>query len=267
MFGSWQFDSTTMRIAVVVFFCLLVACVLLVVGLLLLRVFHDWRDRHREEKAAELRTVFFELVMGEPREALRAERFLHRMSPREWRFARAQAFSMLPKLRGESRDHLIRLLRDKGSIAVALEQVRSVSMVRRCRGAFALGALQDQDHADVLIDLLGDPAFLVRRVSVRALGNLGAAEAVRPLVDLAGVEPRLSRDLVYALHRIGAAGTGDMREHLRTVVDSGDPDRSGDLVATVLGTLGDYPSRHVLVDGLRSDRPELAAACAEALGE
>lgn len=263
---GWEFDSTTMRIAVVLFFALLAACLALVVLLITLRIVNDLRDRQRARRAAELRTVFFQFVMGEPREALEAERLLLGMNPRHWKFARAQAFAMLPKLRGESRDHLIRLLRDKGSMEVALQQVRSLSMVRRCRGAFALGALQDKGHADVLIELLADHAFLVRRVTVRALGNLGAPEAVGPLLELAREEPRLSRDLVYALYRIGPDGAPAMREHLESALASGGADRSADLVATALGTLADFRSRSILMAGLRSDRAELAAACADALG-
>lgn len=266
MFGWWEYDTPMLRIAVLVLLGLVVLCLLLVVLLLTLRIGFDVKLRRDERRASEVREVFFDLVMGEPREATRAERTLHGMGERQWAFARQQAFTMLPKLRGESRDHLIRVLRDKGSVATALRQVHSGSMVRRCRGAFGLGVLQERQHAAVLVRLLDDPAFLVRRVAVRALGNIGEPSAVPALLHLAGEEPRLSRDLVYALHRIGPEGIPEMRNHLSETIERGGADRSAELIVAVLGALGDYPSRHLIAAGLRSDHAGLAAASADALG-
>lgn len=262
----WTFDAPFLRVAVIVLVVLVIACLLLVALLLTLRIGFDLKHRRDEARATALRATLFDLVMGEPREATEAERTLLAMGTRQWEFARRQAVSMLPKLRGESRDQLIRLLRDKGSVAKAMQQVHSASMVRRCRGAFTLGVLQEHQHVDVLIRLLDDPAFLVRRVAVRALGNLGAAAAVPALLHVGDEEPRLSRDLIYALHRIGPEGIPAMRARLAEVIEADSGARSAELVVAVLGALGDFQSRQLITDGLRSERAALAAASADALG-
>lgn len=242
------------------------ACLALAVVLLLLRLTFGLLSDRAERRADRLRRLFFDLLLGEGEQVVIAERTLVGLHGRHWEIARRQAFGMLPKLRGDSRDTLVRLLRDKGSAQAALRQLSGHSEVRRCRGAFALGMLGEQAGAQALIGCLDDREFLVRRVATRALGNLRSPEAVRPLLELGRREPRLSRDLIFALHRIGPDVIGPLRDELTASISGEVPALSGQIVATVLGRLGDYGSKDLLVRGLDSFTPGLAAACADALG-
>ncbi len=243
-----------------------IGCLVLAVVLVLLRITFGFLTRRAERRAARLRALFFDLLMGEGETVLVAERTLVRLQGRHWEIARKQAFRMLPKLRGDSRETLVRLLHDKGAARVALRQVSAWSSVTRCHGAFALGMLGDQRSAQPLIRCLEDREFLVRRVATRALGNLRSSDAVRPLLELGRREPRLARDLIFALHRIGPDATGPLRAELSGSIDGDIPALSGQIVTNVLGLLGDYSSKDLLVRGLDSFTPALAAACADALG-
>lgn len=245
---------------------LAIACVLMIALLIALRLGFELHERRAARRNDALRGHLLEMLMGEPLSAMKAERRLVRMQGREFEAVRTLALEMLPKLRGESRERLIDLLRTKGGIADAVRLTRSSSSVRRCRGAFALGMLADRSHESRVLELLDDPNFLVRRVATRALGNMESEAAVGDLLRLSREEPRLSRDVAYALHRIGPAAAPRMREELRICIRDDEWTRSGELAATVLGLLGDYQSREVLEAGLQAKRPAFAAACADALG-
>lgn len=243
-----------------------IGCLVLIVVLVLLRITFGVLNERAELRADRLRVLFFDVLIGEGEAVLVAERTLMRLQGRHWETARKQAFRMLPKLRGDSRETLVRLLHDKGAARVALRQVSSWSALDRCHGAFALGMLGDQRSAQPLIGCLDDRDFLVRRVATRALGNLRSREAVRPLLELGRREPRLARDLIFALHRIGPEVKGPLRAELGGSIDGDLPALSGQIVANVLGLLGDYTAKDLLVRGLDSFTPALAAACADALG-
>ena len=235
--------------------------------LVVLRLARAAYDRHVLRRRAEIRALLLDALMGEDDAPDEATAQLTARKGRRWTHVEDQAFDMLPKIKGDSRAALVRLLQDKGAADHALRQIRSVSSVRRCHGAFALGALGDPEHVDTLVPLLTDSQFLVRRVAVRALGNIGDPRAVVPLLEVIGEEPRLSRDLVYALNRIGAAGAADLRAEIQRGIDQ--PGRRGlhaDLAATVLGLIDDFAAVPVLSRGLESDNLALAVACAQSLG-
>lgn len=255
-----------LEVATIVLWVFGIGCVLVVALLFVLRLSFAWMERRTEARSARLRHLFFTYLMGEGREAVETERHLIRLRGRQWRHAEEQAFGMLPKLRGESRDQLVALLRSKGAVREALEQAHSWSAVRRCRGAFALGQVGSLEHAPTLRALLHDPTFLVRRVAVRALGSLGDGEAVTELLQVAREEPRMSRDVISALYRIGPEAVPDLREEVRAGISDPDRVKSGALSAAVLGLLGDYRSGGLLSEAARSGHPTLGASAAEALG-
>lgn len=250
---------------------LLVFCglaLLVFVLLVVLRLARAAYDRQLLRRRAAVRALLFDALMGEPEQALPALSELTRRQGVRWEHVEDQAFDMLPKIKGESRESLVRLLRDKGAAERALRQLTSRSSVRRCHGAFALGALGDPVHVQAIVPLLRDHHFLVRRVAVRALGNIGNPSAVAPLLEVIGEEPRLSRDLVYALNRIGPAGAAGLRDELRRGIEH--PEARGlhaDLAATVLGLIDDFAAVTLLTEGLDTHSPALAVACADALGK
>ena len=243
---------------------LVVSAVILVV-LVLVRAARDLLERRRERAAERVRELIFVVVMGEGDDAARGRAELIAARGRAGARAERQVFEMLPKLRGESRAELVGLLMQRGSEQHALALVASPSAVRRCRGAFQLGMLGLTDHVDRLVGLLGDRQFLVRRVAVRALGTMGDPRAVRPLLELGERDPRLTRDLVFALDRLGPEAAPELREVLREEMERGEHLHL-DPAAVVLGLLADRPGVGVLSEGLVSPNPSFAGACAEALG-
>ena len=249
-------------VLLIVFSVLSVVCL---VSLVVTRAARDaWavRSEHRREL---VRRRIFDLVMGEVAEAAAARRDLESTEGRRRQRVQDQILTMLPKLRGDSRDTLVALLLAQGAERRAVRLTRSRSAVRRCRGAFQLGVLGLTEHLPVVVRLLGDPAFLVRRVAVRALGNMGDPRAVRPLLLLGEHDHRLTRDLVYALDRLGAGAAPELRTVLAERLAAGEHLHL-DPAAVVLGLIGDRDAIEVLAEGLESENPSLAQSCAEALG-
>ncbi|MBD8870111.1 HEAT repeat domain-containing protein [Nocardioides donggukensis] len=237
----------------------------LIVGLLFLRFTSDLRERRRARRHAQRRDQVMMLIMGEPEEAAAAQASLDALPPSAWPATEEQIFALLPKVRGESRLVLVGLLSSRGAAERARQLLSSRSVVRRCRGAYRLGALHPADATASLLPRLGDHSFLVRRVTVRALGSVADPEAVGPLFDSCGSDTRLTRDLVSALERIGTAGAPRLREVL--AVPSGRRDaRHAEIAAIVLGLLGDVSAVPLLLDALGDEAPGLRAAAAEALG-
>lgn len=233
--------------------------------LVVVRVTRDAWEQRTQRIAEGVRAQIFDLLMGEGDEAVRARQALESFSGPAWDRIEAQVFTMLPKLKGDSRSELVSLLLAKGAEGHALSLVRSRSGVRRCRGAFQLGVLGLSSHVDELVERLSDKRFLVRRVALRALGNIGDPRAVRPLLLLGERDNRLTRDLVYALDRMGPGAAPELRAVLRDEMSSGEHLHL-DPAAVVLGLLGDVESVGVLAEGLASPNPSFAGACAEALG-
>lgn len=239
----------------------------LVIGLVVARVAREAIERRRTAYRHDVRALLFDALMGDRDVAETARVALVGRTGRRWYAVEDQAFLMLPKIKGESHTALVGLLMDKGAQARAIGLCHSFSALRRCRGAYFLGALAQREYVNELVALLDDRHFLVRRIAVRALGNLRSASAVGPLIGVIGDEPRLSRDLIYALDRIGPAGVFALRGELQRGLD--DPDGPGhhpDLAATVLGHIGDVGSVLQLGAALESGREHLAVAAAEALG-
>ena len=132
------------------------------------------------------------VLMGEPDEVQRARDELARLTGEEGRQAESQIFSYLPKVSGETRTLLVELVLERGAADRARDLLHSWSSVRRCRGAYRLGALHRADAVPLLIPMLKDRTFLVRRVALRALGSIGDPTAVVPILRGCGGDDRLT---------------------------------------------------------------------------
>lgn len=242
-----------------------VLSVLALVALVVIRAAREIVERRRQVRADSVRTRIFDLVMGDDDVAAAARQDLESASGRDRDRVEQQIFTMLPKLKGDSRGVLVDLLLAQGAERHALALTRSRSGVRRCRGAFQLGVLGLDRHLDLLVRLLDDKVFLVRRVVVRALGNMGDPRAVRPLLVLGAHDNRLTRDLVSALDRLGPGAASELRSVLADEMRDGEHLHL-DPAAVVLGLIGDRDAIGVLAEGLGSENPSFAQTCAEALG-
>ncbi len=235
--------------------------------LVMLRASAGLLERRRTRRQVAVRDLLFAALMGEPQEAAEARAALSRRTGRAWERAEAQAFDMLPKIKGESRIALVAVLLDKGASARAVAKTSTWSLVRRCRGAHELGALSQHGSVPILLPMLDDRSFLVRRVAVRSLGSIGDASAVAPLLQVTGEEPRLSTDLVFALDRIGRPAAPTLRTELdRALHRSSGAGRHADLAAVGLGLIGDVDGVDLLRQAIEDGAPRLQAAAARALG-
>ncbi|RYP86426.1 HEAT repeat domain-containing protein [Nocardioides guangzhouensis] len=239
----------------------------LVLLLVVLRVSADLRERRRAHAHAVTRELVLTVLMGEPDEVLKARDELARLTGEEGRQAEAQIFSYLPKVSGETRTLLVELVLERDAADRARDLLHSWSSVRRCRGAYRLGALHRTDAVPLLIPMLRDRTFLVRRVALRALGSIGDPTAVVPILRSCGGDDRLTRDVVSALERIGQPGAAAMRNELaKGMARSSGSGRHAELATVGLGLIGDVGSVDLLVQALGTPRAALQAAAAEALG-
>lgn len=255
------------QLVLALFLVLGLTAVLMVVGLFAVRLGRALRERRREARHGEVRTVILTALMGESDEAGLARTELRSRTGPAWVQVEDQAFAMIPKVKGDSHDALVTLLLSKGAAAHAAALARSRSQVRRARGAHRLGALAQADAVSQLLGLLHDKAFLVRRTAVRALGQIGDPLAVPPLLDAVTADPRLSRDVLAAVDRIGEAAAPTLRRELLHSVSDPHDNRRAALTAIGLGALGDVSAVPLLTVALEDrDQPGLAVASAQALG-
>lgn len=240
----------------------------LVVALVVMRGTGQLLARLAARRSGELRRLILTALLGGPEESATAVGVLRARKGRAWDRVEQQAFAMLPKIKGDSHQALVTLLLERGAAGRAFRNARARSLVRRSRGAYQLGALGDRRAVEVLLRLLTDDHFLVRRTAVRALGQVGDARAVRGLLDAVTADPALTRDVVAALQRIGSDASPDLRRDLVDEICSEHSGRRGPLVATVLGLHGDLASVPALTEAVtRGLEPALRAAAAAALGE
>lgn len=240
---------------------------LLCVTLVVVRVTGELRSTRVTARRDDVRQMLLAALLGEPAQREPAMAELGRRSGAAGEHVEEQAFSLLPKIKGDSREVLVRVLLSRGASEHARRKAESRWLVRRSRGAYQLGALAQPDAVPILLPLLADRRFLVRRVTVRALGQVGDAVAVTPLLDAVAADPTLTRDVMAALRRIGPPAAGPLRDALEAALATTSESRRAALTATGLGLLGDIPSTPQLIRALgHAGHPGLAPAAAESLG-
>jgi HEAT repeat protein len=243
----------------------------LIVTLVMVRAGMELVERRRARRAGEVRALLLTALLGEPDETEDALAALRSRRGRAWAHIEEQAFRMLPKVKGDAHLALVELLLSRGASARAEANANSRSGVRRSRGAYQLGALGRQGAVGTLLALLSDGRFVVRRMAVRALGQIRDPEAVGPLLDAVDEDPALARDVMAAFQRIGPDAAPPLRGDLETqltALPAAAVGRRGALAAAALGLLGDVGATGLLTRALADTRqPGLAAAAAEALGQ
>jgi HEAT repeat protein len=174
------------------------------------------------------------------------------------------AAGLLPKLRGEDRDALARVLADRGAIAKARRGTRHPGAVSRARAAELLGAAGDRSALPELRRLLTDGNSDVRATAARALGKLGDTDAVPALLEVLDGQRQVPAGIVtMALLHMGPAAAGG----LRTGLEADRPAAVRQVAAELLGRLGGTEAADDLIVVLGED-PDLQTriAAAGALG-
>jgi len=209
------------------------------------------------------------LTTGTPAEAEEARSQLLATSRAARGAVVADAFALVPKLRGEGRIMLQDVLRGWGLLEESMRLARSRSGVRRCRGLHGLGVLQDPSGRALLLHGLEDRDFAVRRSAMLALVGFPDAEVADALLMAAVRDPRLRRDYLGSVTQIGRPALPALHAELAATLEGHAlDDRRGFLAAEGLGLISALESVPTLVAALER-RPEdfpLARACVRALG-
>jgi HEAT repeat protein len=213
----------------------------------------------------------------------------------QWRVVEPTVVGMLAKVRGGARDALVEVLVRRGALERATRRTRSRSWVRRCQAAEMLGATRLSGSLPALVPLLDDRNREVRVVAARALGRVGTAEAVRPLLAaVSGQRALPARDVASALVLLEPSATAllvdasasedpDVRSVVAEVLGLRDAVEGSERLATLLqdddvlevrirsaralGRLGVPTATGPLSAALTSESPELRAVSARALGQ
>lgn len=247
--------------------CLL-ACLAVVVMLVVTRVAKDSSDRRRARLRGPAWLQVLALTTGEDDEADDAAAALGRL-PRAARDAVTEdAFALVPKLRGASRERLRVVLRGWGLMEESRDMARSRSLVRRCRGLHRLGALGDESSVDLVVAGLSDRHFAVRRTAMLAAASFPEPGMVAAALDSAAASPRLRHDFLATVDRIGTDAVPVLRHELGRALRAGEEgERRGYLAAEALGLVGAIGAVPALEAALPTAGEELRLACIEALGE
>ncbi len=171
---------------------------------------------------------------------------------------------LLPKLRGDDRAVLTTFLERTGALERARLRMYSRRRLVRARAATLVGAAAWRRGLPEVVWLLRDPDPEVRSAAARALGRMGAPDAIPYLLG-AFEAPRhsISASVVgIALLHLGPASAPELIRTLRAA-----PAATRTLVAETLGLMGATQASNPLCHQLRTDtEAEPRTAAAHALG-
>lgn len=242
-----------------------IACLLVIVLLVLVRLFADRAERRREALRTPLWRVVLTLSAGEPDEADAAYATLAGLPAEDRRAVEEDLLALVPKLRGESRQRVRDLLRAWGGTERGRHSTSSVSAVRRARGYHRLGVLALDDRRDEVLAGLADRDFTARRTAMLALASFPEPEVIERMLATAATDVRLRHDFLAAVDQIGSVAAPVMVAHLeRPLTDHESQERH--LAAEALGLLGAIEAVPALERCLDEPDEELRIAALRALG-
>jgi hypothetical protein len=175
-----------------------------------LNIRRKWREVHTTRRVNALRPQLLDALEGDE-SALESG-----WAARDRSTFVALSRRLLPTLRGADRDRIVELLEQHGVIDTALLDLHARSAIRRARAADLLGTASVPRSVPDLVALLEDRDADVRRTAARALGMIGDAVAVGPL--LATIDSRRSVPLntvTMALLRVDHEALEPLMEGLR----------------------------------------------------
>lgn len=176
MLISWE----VLAVALVV---LSAACVLALAALVAIKSVRHARECRRTVNDAAVRARIMALAVAED-EALDALVAELSATPRPLGdHVEAVLLRMIPEVRGDVREAMIRVLSGRGLLRKSLERIHSRSAVQRAAAAELLGVLGGTEVVGPLTGALRDRSPEVRLVAARALGVAARPEAGGHLVD------------------------------------------------------------------------------------
>lgn len=192
--GGWE---------VVFLLGMLGAAAALVVLLFLLNLIH----RRQADRALRLEAKVADLLaLWAARRASPAElAWLRRLGHADRRVLFSCCLSTLPGLSEAARTRVRRVLRDSGLLDHEVLRLRHRDWARRADACRILGGIGHGAAAPALIERLEDPNETVRQHAIAALGDLGAVQALGPIVESLDASAGWGNLLVImALSRMGS---------------------------------------------------------------
>jgi HEAT repeat protein len=205
---------------------IIAAVVVLVMITAVGRAVRQRRRRSRDRLRDELRPTVVE-VLSNP--SARPSADLPRRGRRDELFE-VLAFEYLAKVKGESRDALVDLLVERGTIDDAERRLRRPGAVGRAAAAEFLGRCGLVRSREPLQGLLRDRTPALRAAGVRALGRLGDPAVIDPLLESIRHGSVPAAIVAQSTLRVGPAGIPALH---RAVADDDDAVRS--VAVAVLG--------------------------------
>ncbi|MEP7763308.1 HEAT repeat domain-containing protein [Sanguibacter sp. 25GB23B1] len=198
-----------------------VACAASLAAIVVLRSARAWRTRRLEIARSRVRPAVLGVLAAEEDELAEAVEQLRQLPEEHWPAAERYVLQTLSEVRGGSRDALVRLLVDRGTMSAAMRESRGRSAIRRARAAEVLGLLARPDARRRLIQLTADPSRDVRIVAVRALGSLEDPALTSTILATLSADRSVPASVVgTALLRARDADTDALRDGLGSTSDS-----------------------------------------------
>jgi HEAT repeat protein len=240
--------------------CVSAVLAVLAVATAIRKSIRDAADRRRERIEAEVRPRLLKLLATEGEQ----EGDLATVGGREGRVLESVTASLLTKLRGEDRAAVVQMLEARGLVQSAQRALRGRGIVKRARAAELLGATAVPAAYEDLTAALQDRNEELRGVAARALGRMGLAEAVAPLLDSLDSEHPVPAGVVtMSLLHIGPPAEEPLRE-LGLTHESPTARR---IAAELLGVQGAFAAVGALTEMARNDEdPDVRTAAVAALG-
>lgn len=185
------------------------------------------------------------------------------LTPVQRRAIERQARALLPKVKGQDKEALARLLQRRGAVAAARRQTRSKRSRARIQAGEFLGQVGSPAALRDLLELLHDPNPQVRWSAARGLGQLGHQAALSPLLaSLEGSRPMPVDVIADAIFQI--------RDCPISLLRQGAKSRSAPTRAVAVELLGRFQAFAAADDVIqileRDPSVEVRARAARALG-
>jgi HEAT repeat protein len=256
---TFDFAGLMRAVLAVVLVCLAVLLSMVVVRRLTANLVETRRDR----LVQRTRPLLLAVLADDAPDAAALDA-LARLPANQWRMLETTVVAMLGKVRGGARDSLVDVLVLRGTLDRARARTRSVSWLRRCQAAEMLGAARQPSDVAALVRLLADPRVEVRQVAARALGRIGAKEAVPALsAAVTGVEGLSMREVASALVVLEPDATASI---IGVAAEAREPEVRA-MAAEVLGLRGAVQAAGLLITLLEEDPDaEVRIRSARALG-
>jgi HEAT repeat protein len=221
------------------------------------------RDRARRAREARAEAEVRPILFGILDEGDFNPRTVDALKPAQQRALEAQARSLLPKLRGQDREVLAKLLDRRGAVDAARRQSRSKRAAARAQAGEFLGDAGSPTAVRDLLELLHDPNPQVRWSAARGLGRLGNPAALSPLLaSLEGARPMPVDVVAEAIFEIRDCPVSVLRQGLKS---QSVPTRA--LTVELLGRFQALTAADDVIDRLHHDPSvEVRARAARALG-